>query len=516
MHKVKKILISVFISLLLLASLMASVLATDSSPAAVSYPTFGSISVYMPEITAEVKGSGYDLDLESITAMLGSEKLECVDAHVYDRTQDTSRIFILVDLSSNMASELDQVKSDIVQFVNTVGDEDEVVLIPYTGVDGQMEQYVFSGKYKPLIINEIRNFSCVEGEAQMFKAVLDLCGLADSEYSEFTREYAVVFTAGNGRVSGGVSYSEVYGVVEMHGLPIYSCLSVNMMDGDATAFGEFSRVSGGGYADIGDEEGYSRLLEEINDVTLLTLKSASNVADGSVRQLSVRFGTLDVQPVNVPVRYSAPEPAPTPEAIEEVSTQDVEEDASEKSGLFGGERGGLKIGLVIMLVGFVLLAIVLLVLILSAPSAKKVESPERNIGPDGQDDLRLSNKRRRVSAASKNDLPKRAAQIEQKEFLVKLQITSMYAEARVREVRIAPNASIHVGRSSECEICVPDGKLSRKHFLIFSSGSVLMIQDMKSTNGTIFNGKRLAAPMVLKEDDYIMAGMTKVKVMAIR
>jgi pSer/pThr/pTyr-binding forkhead associated (FHA) protein len=100
--------------------------------------------------------------------------------------------------------------------------------------------------------------------------------------------------------------------------------------------------------------------------------------------------------------------------------------------------------------------------------------------------------------------------------MVRFQVSSKDMPASSREKKIANGMSLVVGRSEGCEICVNDKKLSRVHFSITNRAGELVVEDKGSTNGTIVNGKRLTAPLVVHVNDTIMAGYTKVKIVSIK
>ena len=62
---------------------------------------------------------------------------------------------------------------------------------------------------------------------------------------------------------------------------------------------------------------------------------------------------------------------------------------------------------------------------------------------------------------------------------------------------------VFVGRSTDCEICVPDSTISRRHFKIIQKNPhTLFVEDLKSTNGTYVNGNRVEKAKI-KEGDKI-------------
>lgn len=98
---------------------------------------------------------------------------------------------------------------------------------------------------------------------------------------------------------------------------------------------------------------------------------------------------------------------------------------------------------------------------------------------------------------------------------IRICVYSKDIPATNREKRIAVNGSLSVGRSGECGICISDRKLSRRHFSIDNRNGSLSVRDLGSTNGTLLNGKRLTGSAKLKENDTIMAGLSKFRITAI-
>lgn len=60
-----------------------------------------------------------------------------------------------------------------------------------------------------------------------------------------------------------------------------------------------------------------------------------------------------------------------------------------------------------------------------------------------------------------------------------------------------------VGRSSDCDLWVEDGAISRRHFAIILRGKDAYIADLGSTNGTLVNGERVSAQKKLVDGDKI-------------
>jgi pSer/pThr/pTyr-binding forkhead associated (FHA) protein len=84
-----------------------------------------------------------------------------------------------------------------------------------------------------------------------------------------------------------------------------------------------------------------------------------------------------------------------------------------------------------------------------------------------------------------------------------LEFKDQYGETKREPVR---GESVFVGRHSESDICIPDGRLSRKHLKIDRFGDTFLASDAGSSNGTILNGAPLRDPVALKNGDALELG----------
>ena len=65
---------------------------------------------------------------------------------------------------------------------------------------------------------------------------------------------------------------------------------------------------------------------------------------------------------------------------------------------------------------------------------------------------------------------------------------------------------ITIGRVDENDICLPKGNISKKHTKIVVKDGKIIVLDLKSTNGTYVNGKKLAGPQIISPDDKVFIG----------
>jgi sigma-B regulation protein RsbU (phosphoserine phosphatase) len=71
-----------------------------------------------------------------------------------------------------------------------------------------------------------------------------------------------------------------------------------------------------------------------------------------------------------------------------------------------------------------------------------------------------------------------------------------------------------IGRRSDCQIFVPDMRVSRQHARLWRTGETWSVEDLGSNNGTYINGIRLQSGMQLKHDDEITIANNKIRVEA--
>lgn len=71
-----------------------------------------------------------------------------------------------------------------------------------------------------------------------------------------------------------------------------------------------------------------------------------------------------------------------------------------------------------------------------------------------------------------------------------------------------------IGRRSDCQIFVPDMRVSRQHARLWRDGEGWTLEDLGSNNGTYINGVRVQSATQLHHDDEIMIANNKIRVEA--
>lgn len=70
-------------------------------------------------------------------------------------------------------------------------------------------------------------------------------------------------------------------------------------------------------------------------------------------------------------------------------------------------------------------------------------------------------------------------------------------------------AETHIGRDPDCEIVVPDRKVSRVHARIKLNNNGVLLEDLGSKNSTFLNGALLETPTILEEGDIIQIALVQ-------
>lgn len=85
--------------------------------------------------------------------------------------------------------------------------------------------------------------------------------------------------------------------------------------------------------------------------------------------------------------------------------------------------------------------------------------------------------------------------------------------ARRSETQKTP---FEVGRTREAAIALRDSEVSRRHARFESQNRVLYVEDLKSSNGTFLNGRRVSETIEVREGDTVDVGTTRLVVRSIR
>lgn len=69
--------------------------------------------------------------------------------------------------------------------------------------------------------------------------------------------------------------------------------------------------------------------------------------------------------------------------------------------------------------------------------------------------------------------------------------------------------SMTIGRGEECDIVIPDRKISRQHARVRPGSEGILLEDLESKNGTHHNGNILKGSVTLKDGDVIQIALAQ-------
>lgn len=557
---------------LLLTVLLVMVLSFSAMAETAEVISLGRISVTMPEVILEIKGT--ECEAEDVSSSLDSENLSITDVAKFDVSKDSLCTYILIDLSTSMRSSFEVVKNNVISYMESLSDDDKVVLITF----GETEvNTVLTGvESREDAIEVVKQLDCNENGTMFYEALSKAYQLSNSSNSAFDREFVVAFSDGIDLQKGNTTFNEVLNLYNSHKLPLYAACSHNASKEAADKFGEMARASGGAFSLIENQNDFAEFLSEINDVTIVRLRASSNRVDGKTRYLTVKVGEQQVD-CNVPVVRSIPDmDAPTVQAISYDIDRDVFVISFSEAILGGASANSYKItdskGEIIevsevfstsitntyeiktknpvtkgtytfdfsgikddsqeqnplsgvktiavektnnhgtLSAGAIVLIVVgvLLVIAIIVVVLVVISSKNKKNQNEGNDDTIVPVK----STVESHDY------IQAEEKIVKhhikaddsMRIRLVIKTGKTSEQTIDATvmSSLIVGRSNVCDIYIDDTKLSRQHFVIENDSGTLYIMDLQSRNGTLVNGIRINNRQHLSSGDKILAGLSDI------
>ena len=88
----------------------------------------------------------------------------------------------------------------------------------------------------------------------------------------------------------------------------------------------------------------------------------------------------------------------------------------------------------------------------------------------------------------------------------------MWSESEPSQRFVFEKAEITIGRVPGNDLVLPHGSVSRRHARIVIKNERFILVDLKSTNGTFVNGRRLTSPLVISEHDQIAIGQLRLTI----
>lgn len=84
-------------------------------------------------------------------------------------------------------------------------------------------------------------------------------------------------------------------------------------------------------------------------------------------------------------------------------------------------------------------------------------------------------------------------------------LTIIKGPGSTRVVRLTSEV-VTLGRQEDCQVRIVSSEVSRKHCQLFEKKGLLLVKDLKSSNGTFVNGKRIQDQLVLEPGNILTVG----------
>ena len=545
--------------ILLLISCMSVAHAEDILECRRVYPT-------LPHITAELSGNSYSADL--LSASLDNSALAVEDVHAYDKTRDSSCVYIIVDLSTSMKNKIDLVKTNVNILIDSLSDNDKIVLLTI----GENDVFIPLGSdaTKQEIKDAVNSFTCDQHGTVFYEAINKACSLSDSTLSSFTREYAVVFSDGVDYQQGNRTFDEIYDICSKHTLPIYAACADNTSKQASDLFGRLARASGGAFKIIRNSDEFEQFVTDINNVTIVQLSAQGDYSPSSNANLMIKYGdsqvncevsTLKVEQDNDPPTITDVEYVPdknyftlkfsedvvssdnidsytvycnnkslTVKKVEKTDSKTVcvtlEEKIKKGTYTFAPtsiydlsiEKNQITGEAVCIVENVssdftpVIIGILIVVLILAVASVVLIIVFRRKKETSDSQDIQNSKHIVHEYDGNSEEVIKHHIKSDSSIELC-MKVVSGKSD---QTIKTNINSSIIVGRSNICDVFIDDAKMSRQHFVIENSNGALFITDLQSSNGTKINNIKISNKHKLNVNDKISAGLTDIIILSIK
>lgn len=533
--------------------------------------SLGRIGVTMPEISVEIKGSGYDKS--TISSTLDSEKLSVEDVYEYDSDKHSTCVYILVDLSTSMYDSFDLVKSNIVSYIERLKDKDKVVLITFG--EENVNVTLNGSETRSDAIDAVNELECDESGTLFYEAINQAYQLSNSSTNNFDREFVIAFSDGIDFQKGSSTFEEVKKLYSSRALPLYAACSETTSKDASDKFGELTRVSGGCFSIIDSEDSFDDFIEQLNDVTIVKLKAASNYADGKEKLLSIKVGTSQIE-VNIPiVRSMSDTTAPKVDKLvydiekdvfvisfservigatytnaykitnargkkievsdvfysEKDDTYEIKTNTPITKGVYTFEFSGIKddskeanvlsetqkvevektknsFGIPPWAVIVIVAGIVLAISLVGFIFA--LSSKKRNGESNADDVFEIPVKKQKSEFEYDEPVQDVVKHHIKTNDAIRIRLKIQTGKTSEQNIETNIVSSLIIGRSETCDIYIDDTKLSRQHFAIENDNGIIYVMDLQSRNGTMLNGIRINSRQRLSSGDKIMAGLSDV------
>lgn len=555
--------ISMLLTLVLFALCMLSSTAEDNT-VKISF-----VRANLPYITLNAH-LGASLDVNDVQAVMDGTQLKTTSVEKYDPDKHSTRIFMLVDLSTSIHSDIFQkIKEKAKSVAANMRATTEIVLISF----GTEVQTVCISQNPEEICGKIDALKNDKG-GTLFFAALEEAIRQSKQMDSVDMEYALVFSDGGDFQTGNTTQKEIQSYLANMVLPIYAVRIENnaVSKEDINTFREIAKMSGGdiiscSVSDIAQE--FQNFYAQIQNQYVIEVQAASNQVAEDVQSLYLKCGSAQSDTVTISAKSTADNQAPaflgSPTISKENNTiafrvseniTTTEGTPLQTSNILLSRANGKKVEVQDVAVtnndGEYLLTVTLKGRMITGEYSIRLQnvtdvSVEKNAFVQTLSFscdqgispflgwllnywyifailvavlllfllLLLVMKKKNIKSIKELFISLPPAEYEVKHFVEppqgkKLKLYIEYPNGSHQEIAAEIVQSAMFGRSETCNFVFQDPKMSRQHFCIGCEGDHFLITDLETTNGTYVNGVRVSEPQVLHPGDKIFAGTSTI------
>lgn len=557
--------VSLFLTALIFVACMCTGVAIDET-VKISY-----VRANLPYITVNAR-IGNSATTDNTRVVMDGNELKTTKVEKYDPAKHSTRIFMLIDLSTSIESDVFQRIKDQVNFIlASMTEKTEVVLITF----GTKVQNVCTSKNAQELEEKIEGLQNDEG-GTLFFAALETAINQSKLMDSVDMQYALVFSDGGDFQIGNTTQNEIQSALSNMVLPIYAIRTENdsASKEDINTFREIAKMSGGNIVSCtasNIEQRFREIYSEITNQYIISAQADSNQVSAKVQSLYIKCENVQSDIVTISAKSSVdntpPEFLGDPIISEKDNsfTFDISENISSAEGeavqpenILLLREDGKKVEVQEVSVTnndeSYALTIVLKNRMVTGAYTIKLQnitdvSVEKNafsqelsfVCNQGINPalswllqfwyifaillvvllfliiLLLLMKKKNVKSIKELFISTPSTEYEVKHIIAppqgkKIKLYVDYPNGSRQEIETEIVQSAMFGRSEMCNIVFQDAKMSRQHFCIGCEGDDFLITDLETTNGTYVNGVLISEPQKLHSGDKIFAGTSTITV----
>ena len=524
-------------------SVLMCFLATGFAAYAQGDKTVEGVFVNKPSITLIANGSASADDFDG--TKVNDCRIDITKTQKYSIDKFSVAIYVALDVSGSMGADgedyLAPIKECLKTLASTLGDDDELVLYE---VGTQPTLKLRGTEDKQVIESTIDSLQCGSNAKQnpsVYNALGAIYTDATADFM-FQRKLVLCITDGSFKNVGGIA-EKTAKTYSTHSLPVYALIpdSVSSADESLAYFQQSVVASSGGtsrmYNSVTAESAFGEIKAAIDNVTVVEGKFSDNTSyysqDGgeytltcgktTIKNIQMRTDDTDVEAPEITgnIVYNKSKNVFVITFNKKIRLSSADKIAVTKNGRdipldsISTKGKKLYIGASNITRGeytFALEGVVSDNINLTPCSPPSVtQAVEAPVGADSLHTLWLAALALAfvlfcialVMIKRKNNAVTGGA--ETKHLSMRIE-----AAGKTLQADFDMDAPVFVGRSLQCDVCIEDIRLSKKHFKLDVIGDSLEITDLNSSNGTFVNGSRVMSQQIIKAGDCISAGGSKI------